>query len=195
MGTSDRWRVDERHEDIWLVRRSRWDGAASLPPGAEPLVAEAAVARLSSWFPEGWGGDERILAEICLSLEGDFPASGVPESGWLHRTVRRALRDGRLVAVRSPLPAPGGGTGEEREEAPAPQPVVREETAWVKIELVDDSDPPKPVPFKRYRIELPDKSVREGTLDANGAAALAGIDAGMCKVSFPDFDARRWRRA
>lgn len=194
MATCDRWRLNERHEDTWILRRSPWGGGVALPSGTVPLTTAAAVARLGSWFPEGWGGDERLLAEICLSLDGDFPASGVPESGWLRRTVRRALQDGRLVAVRSLLPAPGGSMGDTAEEVRTPQPEAREQKTWVEIVLVDDSDPPKPVPFKRYRLELPDGSTRQGRLDANGAATLTGIDPGTCEVSFPELDANDWKQ-
>lgn len=48
-----------------------------------------------------------------------------------------------------------------------------------------DSDPPKPVPCKKYQVELPDQSIREGMLDANGQARLEDFDPGTCKVSFP----------
>jgi hypothetical protein len=190
MALGDRWRVD-LHEAIWLVQRSPWGGDAA-PAGGEALSASAALARLPAWFPEGWGGDERLLADICLSLEGAFPSSGVPEGGWLRRTVRRAIEDGRLVAFRMPLGGPVEGFAEEEEEAVTPRRPVREEKTWIEIALVDDADPPQPVPFARYRIELPNGSPREGILDANGRARLVGIDPGECLVSFPDFDRRDW---
>ena len=71
----------------------------------------------------------------------------------------------------------------------------REQKTWVAIELMDDSDPPKPVPFKKYRIELPDQSIREGMLDANGQARIEGFDPGTCKVSFPQFHGADWDQA
>ncbi len=68
-----------------------------------------------------------------------------------------------------------------------------DETTWIAIGLVDESDPPKPVPFKRCRIELPDFSVREGRLDQDGQAKIVGIDPGMYQVTFLDHDASEWR--
>lgn len=199
MWATDRWRVDDHHESLWLVRRSPWGNAGAAPEGsssaeaeAEALPAAAAVARVISWFPTGWTGNERLLAEICLSLEGVFPASDVPDADWLHGTVRRALLDGRLVALRMRFPAAVEGFAKDEEEPPAPPREVRAEKTWIEIELVDDDDPPKPMAFKRYRVELPDGSVREAMLDANGMAWLTGIDPGECQVRFPDFDSRDW---
>lgn len=62
---------------------------------------------------------------------------------------------------------------------------------WVAIELLDADG--KPVPGEEYRLELPDGSIREGTLDANGTASVSGIDPGSCKVCFPRIDGRVWR--
>jgi hypothetical protein len=191
-----RWRLDDISGNVWLVRRDGWEGAVSLPEATEPIAADAAIGRLSTWFPEGWTGEaaHATLAEICLSLTGGFPGSGPPDASWLVRTVREALRDGRLVAVRGVLPPPIGAAGEEEEEAPAPRAAPREELTWIGIALVDDGDPPSPVPFKRYRVELPNGAVRQGMLDENGRARIAGIDPGTCQVTFPDFDERDWRR-
>ncbi|MCC6556395.1 MAG: hypothetical protein IT372_25830 [Polyangiaceae bacterium] len=193
MALGDRWPIDLR-EAIWLVRRSAWGGAEALPPGAEALAPAAAAARVSSWFPRGWGADDRTLAEICLSLEETFPGSGAPEdSGWLHWTVRRALEDGRLVAVRMPFDRPiEGFAKDEEEEPPAPRPAAREEKTWIEIRLVDDDG--LPVAGERYRVDLADGSApRYGRLDAQGYAYVAGIPAGSCTVSFPDLDERDWQ--
>ena len=64
---------------------------------------------------------------------------------------------------------------------------------WIAIELVDDQD--LPVPGEPYRVELPDGSVAEGTLDAKGKAKIEGIPAGSCKVTFPKMDGRSWAKA
>lgn len=194
MITGERWRVDDAHENIWLARRSPWGDVDTGNAGAETLSAAAAVACLRAWFPAGWIGNGALLAEICLALEGVFPGGCAPDGDWLHGTVRRALLDGRLIAFRMPFPAPVEGFAKEEEEPPAPPREVREEKTWIEIVLVDDGDPPQPMAFKRYRIELPDGSVREGMLDQHGAAQLEGIDPGECLVSFPDFDSRDWRR-
>lgn len=194
MATGDRWRVDGAHEDIWLVQRSPWGEVERLPRDAQVLTAEAAALRVGSWFSSRWGDDDRLLVEICAAVQGDFPSGGRPDEGSLRRVVRRALDDGRLVAVRIELPPPGGTFGEEAE--PARTDVApREDKTWLRIVLVDDSHPPKPVAFKRYRVELADGSVRQGMLDANGMAAFPGIDPGTCHVSFPDFHAPDWDRA
>jgi len=72
-------------------------------------------------------------------------------------------------------------------------PVDPNKTSWVEIELVDDEG--LPVAFEAYLVELPDGSPIEGTLDGRGQARIEGIDPGTCKVSFPDRDAKDWKRA
>lgn len=188
MLVGDRWRVDDLSESIWLVRRSPW--GADLPRGAAPLGIETAIRRLGAWFPEGWGSTDARLAAIASSLLGDTVASGTHDPGWLRRVVKQALHDGRLTAVRvTPPPTPGSLHAEEEEE-PAERPAPREEKTWVEIILMDDDTPPKPVPFKRYRVELPDRSTREGMLDEHGRAMILDVDPGTCQVSFPGLETR-----
>lgn len=80
------------------------------------------------------------------------------------------------------------------EETEIPLPPKEAEKTWIEILLVDDSNPPKPVPYRRYEIELPDGSVLRGTLDGGGMARITDIDPGNCKVTFPDFDENLWKR-
>lgn len=61
---------------------------------------------------------------------------------------------------------------------------------WIEILLVDLEG--KPVPNARYRITLPDGSVREGRLNEHGQAGYFKIESGECKVTFPDLDKDAW---
>lgn len=62
---------------------------------------------------------------------------------------------------------------------------------WIEIELVDEAN--KPVPSEKYEITMPDKTVKEGTLDEKGWARVDGIkDAGQCKITFPNLDKEAW---
>ena len=65
-----------------------------------------------------------------------------------------------------------------------------EKLGWIEIELVDEDD--KPVPGERYRIELPDGAVREGTLNMSGFARIQDIESGDCKITFPELDQEVW---
>lgn len=172
MSLGERWRASPL-EAIWLLRRSPWDGVVALPAGSEALSPETAAARVNGWFPERVGVGGSGVAEICLSLEGAFPGSDTPEGGWLRETLRRALTDGRVVAVRMPFDGPGEAFAEE-EEVPTQRRPAQAEKTWIEIVLVDDARPPQPVPFVRYRIELPNGSPREGMLDAKGRARIEG---------------------
>ena len=51
------------------------------------------------------------------------------------------------------------------------------------------------MPGERYRIELPDGSTAEGTLDEKGQARVEGIEPGNCKITFPDLDQDAWEKA
>lgn len=63
----------------------------------------------------------------------------------------------------------------------------------MEFELVDDEG--LPVAFEAYQVELPDGSAIAGDLDGKGQARIEGIDPGNCKVSFPNRDAKDWKRA
>ena len=65
-----------------------------------------------------------------------------------------------------------------------------EEGSWIEVELVGEDD--RPVPGEKYRIELSDGRVDEGTLDNKGFVRLAGIPPGDCKISFPNLDKDAW---
>jgi hypothetical protein len=64
-------------------------------------------------------------------------------------------------------------------------------TTWIEIELLDAAE--HPMAGQRYRLTLPDGSVRDGRLDARGFARVDGFDPGTCQVTFPDLDRREWR--
>jgi len=65
--------------------------------------------------------------------------------------------------------------------------------SWIEIELVDKED--EPVPSEKYLIHLPDGTKKESMLDSEGRARVDGIDPGTCNVSFPDRDAKDWRKS
>jgi hypothetical protein len=82
------------------------------------------------------------------------------------------------------------------DEVPAGPPVQKEvkpELTWVEIRLIGEDH--KPIPGERYRIELPDGSVREGTLDAEWLARADEIDPGTCIITFPALDEEAWTQA
>lgn len=57
---------------------------------------------------------------------------------------------------------------------------------WVEIELLDMAG--QPVPYERYWIKLPDGTVREGVLDAQGCAYFDDLDPGQCLIRWPARD-------
>jgi type VI secretion system secreted protein VgrG len=80
---------------------------------------------------------------------------------------------------------------QQRAEIPfKPSSFVHEEKSRVEIELTDEEG--NPVAGEKYKITLPDGSVKTGTLDQNGYARVAGIDPGTCEVTFPNLDKDAW---
>jgi hypothetical protein len=63
--------------------------------------------------------------------------------------------------------------------------------SWVEIRLLYDDD--TPASGIRYKLELPDASIMEGTLDENGSARYDDIVPGTCIVSFPEVHQNEWR--
>ena len=73
-------------------------------------------------------------------------------------------------------------------QAAAPQ---KEKKDWIEIILVDMDG--KPVPGVRYKITPPGgMPPQEGRLNEHGQAGYYKIEAGNCKVTFPDLDTDAW---
>jgi uncharacterized protein involved in type VI secretion and phage assembly len=70
---------------------------------------------------------------------------------------------------------------------------VDEKVSFVEVELVGSDN--KPVSGVAYRLELPDGTIKTGVTDQNGKVRYDGIEAGECKVSFPELDKDAWEPA
>jgi hypothetical protein len=64
---------------------------------------------------------------------------------------------------------------------------------WIEIYLIGEDG--GPIPGEAYRIELPDGSVREGRLDADGLSRVDDVDPGICLVTFPNLDREAWAQS
>lgn len=84
-----------------------------------------------------------------------------------------------------PVTVPEGGTGKAV--------IVVGMVTWIAISLVGEDG--EPIADEKYQIELPDGSLREGYLDAEGKARLDDIPPGNCKVTFPELDQEAWEPA
>ncbi|MBK8258415.1 MAG: hypothetical protein IPK82_37855 [Polyangiaceae bacterium] len=182
----DAWRVS-----TWLNVRLK-GSQAKLPPESEKMNAFQAT-RWMKWVLEEGPRGRALVLEIAEALSGRNH-SHRDEINEALNVVKRGLIDGRLHAYAQSHV--GGGKGPTPVEPPQPKPPEKKETkTFIEIELVTDEEKPKPVAFKKYKIQLPDSTTREGMLDANGKARVDGIDPGTCKVSFPDFDGPDWKAA
>lgn len=177
MTMSERWRVEDLHEAVWLVRPNPW-GHPTWQSHAEMLTPTAAAARLGAWFPAGCGSRDQLLADVCLSLEGTYPGSDVPESGWLHEVVRRALHDGRLVALRATFPPPVEGFAEET-DGPVPSRDVLES---IRIVVVEDKTW-KPISGVTLNVTLPNGVERLGTSGSDGSIEHWNVPQGSCGLA------------
>jgi hypothetical protein len=63
---------------------------------------------------------------------------------------------------------------------------------WVEIVMVDQEG--IPVPGQTYEIRVPDGTVVLGSTDAKGRGRVDGIDAGDCKITFPQLDKDVWKK-
>ena len=78
-----------------------------------------------------------------------------------------------------------------------------DQDAWEFVESVDgEAGAPGPVhgddfpvAGERYRVALPDGTVREGVLEPGGTARFEGLPRGPFTVSFPELDEEAWEAA
>jgi len=189
-----------------ILGQRRW----TLPGAAGGyLVARAGDAP----SPRGWSRVPGMFARGAVerAISSDAPVvyelhevvGGTRRSG-LSRTARaehhreiarrldEAFRSGDLVAYRRHPPAAQPFIEEARPEPePAPEEPIRvEPESYVTIQLVGEDG--AGIPGMRYRLRLPDATVREGTLDGSGFATVRGRFSGACQVAFPELDAEAW---
>lgn len=183
------FRIPALTDEVWILRA----GSPLAPGEAEVFPPAQAAWHLDEWLPREAGGSRGVLADLCAELGASLVARPDLDFAELRARVRAALHEGVLRAYRIVPKLSGAGVAELPEPPPSEPPPPVEEKTWVSIVLTDTDK--RPVPFRRYRIELPDESVREGMLDENGRARIQGIDPGTCKVSFPEFHAKDWSKA
>jgi type VI secretion system secreted protein VgrG len=66
----------------------------------------------------------------------------------------------------------------------------QDKTHWIEIELLGEDG--KPITGEPYKVTLPNGKVADGTTDSKGRAKIPNIDAGQCKVTFPNLDKDAW---
>jgi len=143
-------------------------------------------------------GDASVLARLRdlagrYGLMGDVhratDAKVLEHVAWL-------LDTRRLLAIECVLLRPDTPLVEARATSDAPTPPrqkdIEDPKTWVGIELVDDVG--RSVAGQRYSVKVPEGVVYEGRLDAQGRARITGIDPGVCDISFPDIDAREYKK-
>lgn len=184
------YRVKGSPNEVWIALHDR----AELPRHAARISPESAAFLVDTLFPDD-GGGRLLLATIASDMGVPFVTRPELDAAQLRMVIRAALKSGILVAYRVHEQLSGAPVAPLPSEPPPSEPPPPEEKTFIVIELVDDDKPPKPVPFEKYRIELPDHSVREGMLDENGRARVTGIDPGTCKVSFPRLNGDDWQPA
>ena len=94
----------------------------------------------------------------------------------------RAEQQGRS---RDSVQVGAAGAGDEEAE--------EDETSWISFELKDEDG--QPMADEPYKIKLPDGTIREGRLDGEGKARVAGFKNGQCEICFPRIDGEEWRPA
>jgi type VI secretion system secreted protein VgrG len=94
-------------------------------------------------------------------------------------------------ADQSMSPTPAGDCAQPCGSASPPATAVSPvKKHFVAIQLVDEEG--KPAAGESYRLTLPDGTIHEGTLDKRGRDRVNGIDAGTCKITFPNLDKDSW---
>lgn len=106
------------------------------------------------------------------------------------------LKEGRIAlnAYRDETGGSGGAPTDPGEVDPVdPVDPGEDKDTWIEVRMKNTDG--VPMVGERYRLKLPDGTVREGTLNDAGAVRIEGIDPGLCELTFPDLDRRMAVRA
>jgi hypothetical protein len=170
-GDGDVVRFRDRSEAHAWVRRIAWENRTELRRAlGENVISVHALddAQVAATL-----ADQLFAGQLTVTLEAlNVGAVGLPALG---------DQSSEADAGEAAYAGENGGAEEEAEEK------VR---TWLEIVLVGEDD--QPIAGERYRVELPDGSVREGRLGSDGSASFDDIDPGRCKIGFPDLDKEAW---
>lgn len=140
------------------------------------VVLRTALARATAPPPPSrWGEPQLFRLAWPRLLRGELLARPAAET------------PARTMIAAEPVEAPPP-------VAPAPAP-AEEKTpvlGWIEVQLVNQDD--KPRKGERYKLRLPDGSVREGKLNDNGLMRASDTPTGSCEICFPDIDASEWKQ-
>lgn len=75
--------------------------------------------------------------------------------------------------------------------SPTAPPGARPGPHWIEVEMVGEDD--EPMVGARYRLELDDGRVLEGTLGKEGIVRVEGLSATVCGIAFPGLDDEAWQ--
>jgi hypothetical protein len=142
---------------------------------------------------------QRIATGQMSVAKVQIPPSGGPASGeGILRPEGSATSKGKSAAkkentaLQDETARRANSASEEAEEIVLneEEETEAEEQTWIEIELVDPNG--LPASNERYKLELPDGSVKWGRLNREGKARVERLQPGSCKVTFPDRDEESW---
>ena len=125
--------------------------------------------------PQSARSDDKVLARVAKLLASGQLATGVQTV--LGRSALQLDTEERPVRRQT------------TEDASRPAQAVK---TWVEFQVVDTDD--KPVSGKAYKVMLPDGTIEEGVLPANGTVRYSGIDPGTAVFMLTDLDADAWQK-
>jgi hypothetical protein len=185
-----KWQLKKGADTLVVVRR-----ADIFPQEITAVAPRPSAVDFDRWLSDP--GSRPVMLELYEAIGGraplDLKNANLSE---LQRSVKprlqQAFQSRELVGVLIPRTFMTQAPMEAAEEAAqataraaraAPSPAPRQ-TTWIGIQLLDERG--RPMAKEHYRIELPDGSIIDGTLDPQGCARHDGIDPGTCFVTFPD---------
>jgi hypothetical protein len=161
--------------DSYCLRRA--DLRGSWPPDEESVPAKEAESVLERAVLQIGPGS--LLSDLLNSARARVGQSAGRESLVLLRAKPRSPTTSVAPAAMPVAPPP--------KPAPAAAPKKR---SWIEVRFLDGGG--EAISAGRYRVELPNKSIQEGTISSAGTIHLEGIDPGSCRISLLDLEDAEW---
>ena len=153
----------------------RDDGWRELTPAEARWVLRSQLSdpRLRYWL-------------VAMGQGASMLPSNLANPGMLEREVER-----RNLAVLAQAIAPiilGAARAPKPLAEPPRQREPRRERAWIDIEVVDDSVPPRPLGAVRFHLRMPDGSTRDGAFDGEGQLHVDDVEPGRAWLEVKDVE-------